>query len=267
MKMFTVGGCVRDEILGVASKDIDFSVVLEDSDLQVNAIISDDYDPFVIMVNELKDRGFRIFLETPEHLTVRAQFPDKYFTTPAPAGSSVPVLKMDKGLTADFVLARKEGGYSDGRRPDFVVPGTLDDDLARRDFTMNAIAKDENGVLIDPFNGQADIAARIVRAVGDPMERLTEDALRAVRAVRFALTKRFEIEPGLSEALEAPEVIDLIVNKISDERIDVELSKMFRFDTANAGHLLWGQYPVLTEALFAGSVSLDSTMKTKGRGK
>lgn len=238
---YEVGGCVRDEFLGVRSKDIDYSVVVN--------YVGD--DPFGYMVAKLKSLGFTVFLETPEHLTVRAQFPK---------GDGNPT------LTADFVLARKEGTYSDGRRPDKVEPGTLMDDLARRDFTMNAIAKDADGSYIDPFNGRADIADRIIRAVGDPYERLAEDALRAVRALRFSVTKGFTIEKELREAMEYIDVLDSIVQNISDERIQQELSKMFRHHTIGSLYNL-AEFPVLTRAVFSGSVSLDATMKQKGRGK
>jgi tRNA nucleotidyltransferase/poly(A) polymerase len=269
-----VGGCVRDEILGVPSKDIDFTVVMEESDLR-NTGTEDELDMFKVMVRRLNDQGFKIFLETPEYLTVRAQFPDRYFTTPPPGKSVVPVLQREKGITADFVLARKESDYTDGRRPDTVVPGTLEDDLARRDFTMNAIAKASDGSYIDPFNGRDDIRDAVIRAVGDPMERLTEDALRALRALRFSVTKKikwpcywksFEIEESLAEAMESEEVIDSILDNISDERIQVELSKMFRYDTRGSLDAL-EQFPYLRDAVFSGSVSLDATMKLKGRGK
>jgi tRNA nucleotidyltransferase (CCA-adding enzyme) len=252
MKMFEVGGCVRDEILGVASKDIDFTVVLDD-EFAEDGFNRQGNTPFEVMTLNLRKMGFKIFLETPEFLTVRAQFPDDGKT------------HYTNRLTADFVLARKEGDYTDGRRPDKVIPGTLMDDLARRDFTMNAVAKGSDGSLIDPFNGRDDIDARIIRAVGDPVVRLREDALRAVRALRFSVTKGFEIDPHLKFALEAVSVLDAVENKISDERIQVELSKMFRFDTV-ASLFILNEFPHLTRAMFAGSVSLDATMKTKGRG-
>lgn len=270
MKMFEVGGCVRDEILGVPSKDIDFSVVFEEGhDLDFLAA-NDDLTPFEVMVHELEHMGFKVFKEDPEFLTVRAQFPrvgDKRSHPVFGEGTvRVPADVARSGMTADFVLARKESDYTDGRRPDVVEPGTLEDDLARRDFTMNAIAKAADGSYIDPFNGRADIDARIIRAVGDPFERLTDDALRAVRAVRFAVTKGFSIDPQLRWAMESAAVIDAIVNNISDERIQVEMSKMFRFDTVASLREL-SKFSVLTDAIFSGSVSLDATMKTKGRGR
>ena len=251
MELFEVGGCVRDDLLGVKSKDIDFTVVLSPEEVGID-------NPFVVMRNELKRRGFKIFLETKEYLTIRAQFP-------RPMGLAV--IRHDRaGMTADFVLARKESDYIDGRRPSKVEVGTLMDDLARRDFTMNAIAKDSEGNLIDPFNGAADIEKRMIRAVGDPKERLREDALRAVRALRFAVTKGFTIEGELMKVLMwDTEIMDSIAEKISDERIQVELSKMFRFNTLKSLEVL-NHYKGLTEAMFSGSVSLDATMKQKGRG-
>lgn len=252
MKMFEVGGCVRDELLGLKSKDIDFTVVLEGFDIA--QVEERHVPPFSLMVLRLQRMGFKIFLESPEFLTVRAQFPNSY-----------PMVGNNKNLTADFVLARKESDYTDGRRPDKVEVGTLEDDLARRDFTMNAIAKDADGSLIDPFNGREDIDARIIRAVGDPMERLMEDALRALRALRFSVTKGFTIEEELANVL-ASHDLAIALERISDERIQQELSKMFRFNSQKSLYTL-GFFPLLTSAAFSGSVSLDATMKTKGRGK
>lgn len=256
MEMYMVGGAARDELLGVKSNDIDFTVVLDQDD----AFLLNRLGPFATMSHNLSSLGFKIFLETPEYLTIRAQFPKGWIT------QKDSPYRGNHTTTADFVLARKEGVYTDGRRPDAVEVGTLMDDLQRRDFSMNAIAKAADGSLIDPFGGQADIQAGIIRAVGDPFERLTEDALRAVRALRFSVTKGFTLDDELSEVLESSyEVFDALENKISDERIQVELSKMFRFDTLLSINLL-NRFPLLTEAMFAGKVSLDATLKMKGRG-
>jgi tRNA nucleotidyltransferase (CCA-adding enzyme) len=194
MKMYEVGGYVRDEIMGVPSADIDYSVTLLDGEITMYEHL-DIFDPYEIMVAQLRNMGVKIFRDNEgfpigaEHFTARGQAPRDFPNHP--------------GRALDFVLARKEGNYSDGRRPDDVQVGTLMDDLARRDFTMNAIAKDADGSYIDPFNGQADIAAGILRAVGDPADRLTEDALRAVRALRFAVTKGFRIEGHLVFAMQS----------------------------------------------------------------
>lgn len=265
MKMFQVGGCIRDEILGIPSKDIDFTVVLEPEDFADPFLRVDvEIDPFKVMEKELTKRGFKIFLSTPEFFTVRAQFPegDGGFDVQRAGGPAKPGRKR---LTADFVLARKEGTYTDGRRPDSVTIGSLEDDLARRDFTMNAIAKDDEGNLIDPFGGQRDIAMGIISAVGDAGDRFREDALRAVRALRFSVTKNMVLDPNVRFAMQNVAVLDAIENKISDERIKDELSKMFKFDTV-ASVLALNEFPALTRAMFTGKVSLDATMKTKGRG-
>lgn len=257
MQFYEVGGCVRDEILGQPSKDIDFTVVLDEGDMverrtKAGKMFMD--HPFDIMVEELKKRGFRIFKEDKKFLTARAQFP-RYNGHPA-------VIKYgSRDLTADFVLARKESGYTDGRRPDEVEPGTLEDDLARRDFTMNAIAKDTEGNLIDPFGGQKDLDEGIIRCVGNPIDRFTEDALRAVRALRFSVTKNMEIARDVQFAMQVASVLDAIQGKISDERIDMELKKMFAGGTTLKCIGALAHFPALTYAMTAGSVNLTSTMK------
>jgi tRNA nucleotidyltransferase/poly(A) polymerase len=247
MQLFEVGGCVRDEILGIPSKDVDFSVVLDRYDW--NPIGGLEFNPFQTMVDMLKKQGFTIFVTTPEFLTARGRFPKDHPVYPR--------------MAADFVLARKESDYTDGRRPDKVEPGRLEDDLNRRDFSMNAIAKDSTGNLIDPHSGVLDIKRRIVRAVGDPLERLSEDPLRALRAIRFAVTKGFVLDTNLAAALREP-AVHVGVESVADERITDELSKMFRHDTV-ASIITLNQFPGLMRAAFSGKVSLDSTLKQKGR--
>ncbi|MBV8762176.1 MAG: CCA tRNA nucleotidyltransferase [Deltaproteobacteria bacterium] len=120
---------------------------------------------------------------------------------------------------------RGEGAYSDARRPDSVTFGVpLVEDLARRDLTVNAIAYDpEKQQLVDPFGGQRDIEARLLRAVGDPVARFTEDGLRVMRAVRFCAQLEFELEP----ATEAGIVAALpSLARVSRERVHDELVKL-----------------------------------------
>lgn len=198
---FEVGGCVRDEIMGIESHDIDFTVEARD---------------FAHMKGVLVMRGFTIFLENEKHFTIRARFPKS---------------QERGGQTADFVLARKDGPSSDGRHPDFVEQGTILDDLARRDFTMNAIAKDIHGNIIDPFGGREDIANCIIRAVGDSNKRIQEDGLRILRALRFSVTKDFIIDPALVIAIN--DNVDLL-RSVSVERVREEMHKMFMHDTGMA---------------------------------
>ena len=97
---------------------------------------------------------------------------------------------------------RREGGYADGRHPDAVdFDATLAEDLARRDFTVNAMALDENGMVIDRYGGQTDLFRSVIRCVGDPDRRFAEDALRMLRAVRFAAQLDFSIEKGTLDAI------------------------------------------------------------------
>lgn len=127
------------------------------------------------------------------------------------------------GMSLEVTAFRREEGYSDGRRPDRVVFGVgLTEDLARRDFTINAMALLPDGTVADPFGGRADLAARLIRCVGDPELRFREDALRMLRAVRFAAQLGFAIEEGTAAAL-CREAAGL--DQVSGERVRVELEK------------------------------------------
>jgi len=135
-----------------------------------------------------------------------------------------------EGETYEVTTYRHDGPYTDHRRPDAVVFGArLDDDLARRDFTVNAMAlaigedADEEAdpsAIRDPFGGQVDLAAGILRAVGDPAARFREDSLRMLRAVRFAATLGFAVEPRTLAAIEADAPL---ASSVSGERVLVEL--------------------------------------------
>lgn len=115
---------------------------------------------------------------------------------------------------------RSEGKYRDHRHPDFVqFVEDVQEDLARRDFTINAMAWDQQEGLIDPFGGQSDLQEGIVRAVRDPFERMSEDALRMFRAFRFAGRYQFEIEPQTKQAIDTlyPLAKDIAVERIVPE--------------------------------------------------
>lgn len=202
VELWEVGGCVRDEIMGIPSKDIDYSVVA---------------DSFEEMKQFILDEGMTIVVENPEFATIRAIAPKSTFRGHL------------GGL--DFVWAREDGPYSDGRRPDWTKPGTLMMDLARRDFRMNAIAKDEDGNLIDPFDGQGDIERRLIRAVGNAHTRIIqEDALRGMRALRFSIQKGFEIDVEVTAVLVSASFRDALRN-IAIERVQKELELMFAVST------------------------------------
>src|SRR3989442_13073826 len=120
---------------------------------------------------------------------------------------------------------RGEGPYLDGRRPSSVTfLGDIDGDLARRDFTVNAIAWDPiAGVLRDPFSGAEDLRRCPLRAVGDALARFREDGLRPLRAVRFASTLRLALEPGTRRAI--PAALD-VFSKVATERSEEHTSEL-----------------------------------------
>ena len=125
----------------------------------------------------------------------------------------------------EITTFRTEHGYSDSRRPDEVKWGkSLIEDLKRRDFTINAIALSANKEITDPFNGQKDLKKKIVKAVGEPQERFGEDALRMMRAIRFASQLGFTIE---SNTLDAISTHATLINKVASERVRDELFKIF----------------------------------------
>lgn len=131
------------------------------------------------------------------------------------------------GMQIETTTFRTEADYTDGRHPDSIkFATTIEEDLSRRDFTMNAIAADlESGELTDPFDGQKDIRNKIIRTVGEPQERFAEDGLRPVRAVRFSGQLGFSIEEKTLAALSESEVLKKTAS-ISVERFRDEFCKM-----------------------------------------
>ena len=175
-KLFKVGGCVRDSFLGLDSKDIDFTFVLDNLDQTVD-------EGFLQMEQWMKDNNFEIFLSTPDMFTIRGKFPKG---------------NINAGLVADFVMARKEIGYMEGTRRPILALGTLEDDLIRREFTLNAMAIDEDGTLIDLFNGQEDLKKGLLRTPIDSKITMMDDPLRILRALRFTITKDFTMSEEIS---------------------------------------------------------------------
>lgn len=162
---YLVGGCVRDLFMGKSPKDWD---------LTTNA--------------------------TPDQ--VKAVFP-KHFALGEKHGTITAVLGPNKEDEFEITTYRTEGEYSDGRRPDSVAfADNVEDDLSRRDLTINAMAYDPvNDQLIDPYGGQEDLAAKKIKAVGDPNKRFQEDGLRTMRVARFAARFGFEVDPATQEAI------------------------------------------------------------------
>ena len=204
-KEYLVGGAVRDEILGLSNKDLDYVFVFEELDENQTA-----EECFNEMYQNIQERG-EIFLSTPSCYTIR--YKDK-------------VTKEVK----DVVMARKEVGYVQGTRTPIVKPGTLYDDLERRDFTLNALAKDEDGNIIDYFNGIEDLKNGVLRTPLPTKVTFNDDPLRILRAIRFSITKGFKIPEPMFLTIFSYDY-ESKMDVVSTERIREELLKCFKFDT------------------------------------
>lgn len=182
-KAYFVGGCVRDAVLGRSVKDVDIAT---------SAL--------------------------PEQ--VMACFPR---TAPTGLQHGTVTVIMDEH-TFEVTTFRKESAYEEFRRPKSVAYiSSLTEDLRRRDFTMNAMAMDREGTLVDPFGGRKDLEAGLLRCVGAAEERFGEDALRMLRCIRFASAYGLEVEAGTWQALlrQAP-----LLRHIAMERVRSELQRM-----------------------------------------
>jgi len=208
IKLFKVGGCIRDELLGLKPKDIDYTVVIESVE-PISAAKG-----FDIVESFLRENDYTIFLKSPDTFTFRA--------------------KTATGEVADFVLARHELGYDETSRTPHSVLGTLEQDLIRRDFTINAMARDEAGNLIDLFGGHHDLAHQILRTPLDPVETMMDDPLRLFRALRFSITKDLSLDPALWTAFSNPHLYEKLWRVVSRERIREELHKMFAADSVRS---------------------------------
>jgi len=240
-KFYLVGGAVRDRLMGLRTKDLDFAVSIEPEGRDIDQL-------YRAMRDELDWRGFEIHTETPDKFVIRAR-----------------VCKTDLlykvARDADFVLCRKDGPYTDGRRPDWVEPGTLFDDLARRDFTVNAMAEHPfTHKIIDPFGGQRDLENKILRFVGNPEERIIEDGLRVVRGFRFMISKGLTADP-LTWSFLNSDIAAKALSIISIERVDQEISRMFQADTKASIHLMASITPNVLGQIFRDRLHLTGSLK------
>jgi tRNA nucleotidyltransferase/poly(A) polymerase len=204
---YLVGGCVRDLIVGKEPKDWDITT---------NAL--------------------------PEQ--IQAVFPDSFYendygTVGVKTGS-----EDSKFAIVEVTPYRTESAYSDKRRPDAVTFGaSLLEDLARRDFTINAIALDDDkGHLIDPYEGQKDIKDKLVRAVGDASLRFNEDALRMLRAVRFVAELEFGIDGATAAAISQNSEH---LSHVSRERVRDELTRILNSSQPMSALVLANQLGIL----------------------
>ncbi|MBQ4617121.1 MAG: HD domain-containing protein [Clostridia bacterium] len=182
---YAVGGCVRDRLLGHTADDVDITTNALPSDVQ--AVFHD----------------FTVIPTGVQHGTVTVLY---------------------DGIPYEITTYRTDGTYSDGRHPDDVrFTSSLEDDLARRDFTVNAMAYHPEKGLIDPFGGMDDLKAKRLRCVGHPERRFSEDALRIARLIRFMSSLDFDADERTAAAAHALAArLDLVAN----ERKQVELRKM-----------------------------------------
>lgn len=179
---YLVGGCVRDLLRGVEPHDWDICTSARPEETQA-----------CLAGRRMAETGLK-------HGTVTV---------------------LEAGRAYEITTYRTEGPYSDSRRPDYVeFVSSLEADLARRDFTMNAVAMDLAGKLRDPFGGIEDIKAGMIRCVGEPVLRFREDGLRVMRALRFAALLGYEIEENTARAVHDERAV---LGRVAAERIKIEL--------------------------------------------
>jgi len=189
---YAVGGCVRDSLLGLTPHDYDLCTsALPD---QTEAVFS----------------GHRLILAGKKHGTVGV---------------------ITDGGVVEITTYRTEGEYRDNRHPEWVTfVADIEDDLARRDFTVNAMAYSPYRGFADPFGGQADLKNRCLRAVGDPTKRFSEDSLRILRGIRFAVKYHLQVESATAEAMKH---LSCLMDNLARERVFEELCKLLPLVTAH----------------------------------
>lgn len=193
---YAVGGSVRDLLLGLEPRDWDVTTSAKPEEI------------------------LKLF---PESF-----YENKFLTVTVKTDSENPVLKE-----IEVTTYRAEGKYSDKRHPDEIrFAETLEEDLSRRDFTVNALALSPSGEIMDPFKGQKDLQDKLLRAVGDPEKRLAEDALRMLRSARLAMQLGFEIE---DKTVRAMKKLAGNLEFIAKERIRDELIKIIMTPRAKDG--------------------------------
>jgi len=207
---YLIGGCVRDLILNKKPKDWDITTIATPEEIQ------------------------KLF---PESF-----YENRFFTVGVKTKTEDPTLKV-----IEITTFRKEGKYSDYRHPDEIIfAKKLDDDLKRRDFTINALAVDINFKVIDLFGGLRDIKNKIIRTVGDSMERFREDPLRMIRAIRLACHLNFKIHKKTFEAIKK---LSSFIQFIANERIRDEIIKIILSNNASFGIELLRKSNLLIEII------------------
>ncbi len=193
---WAVGGCVRDSLLGRPINDCDIATAARWQQAE----------------DILAAAGYAVHRTGTRHGTVTA---------------------VRDGSAFEVTTYRTEEGYGDGRHPDSVTfTASIEEDLGRRDFTVNALACHPRRGLLDPFGGRDDLAAGLLRAVGDPDRRFAEDGLRILRGLRFASQLGFSLEPQTLQSMRAQK---MMLQKVSAERIVHEMDGLLLGDHAHDG--------------------------------
>jgi poly(A) polymerase/tRNA nucleotidyltransferase (CCA-adding enzyme) len=208
---YLVGGCVRDLLLGRTPKDWDLATNAKPQEIQTLL-------PDSVYENEFGTVGVKTRSEDPTLAVV------------------------------EVTTYRVEGSYRDFRHPDEIAfASCVEDDLARRDFTVNAMALAPDGTrIIDPFDGKLDFEAKLIRAVGNPTLRFREDALRLMRAVRLATELGFTLEPETAKAVHAERGL---LREIAVERIRDEFIKLIMAPRAGEGVRALEEYGLLEHVI------------------
>ena len=228
IRVFEVGGSIRNELMERPASDRDFAVIAPD---------------YGTMRQYLLDQGATFYQERPQFVSIRAKL--------MPMGA------------VDFTLARKEAFYTDARHPDSVTPAiTIEEDLTRRDFRINAIAREVGSlVLIDPFDGQRDISEHIIHPVGKALDRFKEDRLRIFRAIRFACQLEFSIDMEIHDAIDEFRRIEDF-DPVTKEMMQIELCKAFGANWRRAISILQS-HPFLWEVIETKDIWLKPTLETR----
>ena len=217
-----VGGWVRDTLMGRMPHD---------ADIATNA-------PWEHTKRIMRDAGYAVHETGVKHGTVTA---------------------IVSGEPIEITTYRIEGPYSDSRHPDYVeFVDSIELDLARRDFTMNAIAFHPTRGIFDPFDGASDIKARTIRAVGDARKRFEEDPLRILRAARFEAQTGFEIEPATRDAAFS---CAHLLDSVARERTGSELTKLLC--GPYAGRVIENEFPIVVQAINELEVARGFKLKSK----
>jgi tRNA nucleotidyltransferase/poly(A) polymerase len=231
MPCYLIGGFVRDKLLNRPTKDADFVCVGDALELAVAAARSFRPQPKVSLFKNFGTAHFKVL----------------------------------DGFDLEFVGARRESYQQHSRKPE-VVPGTIEDDQKRRDFTINALAislnTEDYGALVDPFNGLDDLTKGLIRTPLAPAETFSDDPLRMMRAIRFATQLNFQIYP---ETLAAIKTAKERIKIISQERITDELNKIVASEKPSIGFKLLYDTELL-HIIFPQMVDLAGTEFIEGKG-